>query len=285
MSLRAAAAADLAAALAFLRRHEQTSMFPLSNLADGGLDGAGPHGTRLWLAADGRGVCAGVVGVTRAGMVLPQWPAGADWAALRRPLAGCRLTGVLGPAAQARPLLDALGLGAAPRQHDADEPGFALSLDRLRMPPGAGRLEDPGTAPFALLAEWRAAYLVELFGTPPAKAARTGAEDAARWQAAGSHRVLWHGDRPVAVCGFNATLPDVVQVGGVYVPPGLRGRGLARLAVALMLAEARAAGVARAVLFAASPPAARAYRALGFVPALPMAVVLFGLSRDVPPCR
>jgi predicted GNAT family acetyltransferase len=59
-------------------------------------------------------------------------------------------------------------------------------------------------------------------------------------------------------------LPDVVQVGGVYTPPALRGKGHARLALALHLAEARGKGVGRAILYAFSEPAARAYRAIGF---------------------
>lgn len=45
-------------------------------------------------------------------------------------------------------------------------------------------------------------------------------------------------------------------------------------AVALHLAEARASGVARAVLFAASDAAACAYRAIGFQPAEPFTLFL-----------
>ena len=64
--------------------------------------------------------------------------------------------------------------------------------------------------------------------------------------------------------GFNAVLPEHVQVGGVYTPPEGRNRGYARRAVAIHLAEARASGVRHAVLFAASAAAARAYEAIGF---------------------
>ena len=53
----------------------------------------------------------------------------------------------------------------------------------------------------------------------------------------------------------------MVQVGGVYTPPDLRGRGHARRALALHLA---ASGAERATLFSASAMAARAYRAVGF---------------------
>jgi predicted GNAT family acetyltransferase len=74
--------------------------------------------------------------------------------------------------------------------------------------------------------------------------------------------------RPVAFTGFNAALPDVVQVGGVYTPPFGRARGFARAAVAGSLLHARDRGAVRAVLFTDvdNAPAQRAYRALGFEP-------------------
>src|SRR5204863_352660 len=44
--------------------------------------------------------------------------------------------------------------------------------------------------------------------------------------------VLIDGERLVSYSGLNARLPDVVQVGGVWTPPDLRGRGYGRCAVA-----------------------------------------------------
>ena len=69
---------------------------------------------------------------------------------------------------------------------------------------------------------------------------------------------------PVAYSAFNARLPEIVQVGGVWTPPDRRGRGYARAVVAGSLLEARAEGVRRAVLFTSNPMARRAYEALGF---------------------
>ena len=65
---------------------------------------------------------------------------------------------------------------------------------------------------------------------------------------------------------FNAALPDMVQIGGVYTPPALRGHGYGRAVVAGSLLEARADGVERSILFTAAgnAPAQRAYRALGY---------------------
>jgi uncharacterized protein len=66
---------------------------------------------------------------------------------------------------------------------------------------------------------------------------------------------------------FNARLPDVVQVGGVYTPPEHRRRGAARAVVAGMLRGARdEEGVGRAILFTGDDNVAAqtAYRAIGF---------------------
>lgn len=278
MTLRRAGPGDIPTLTDFLRRHEAQSMFPLANLAASGLDGPGPNAMRGWLA----GAPEGFVGLTGSGMALPQWPGSPAWAALHRPLAGCELAGVLGPADQVRPLIDALGLRDAPRRHDADEPGFALDLSALVMPEGEGDLTGLAAAPPGLVEDWRAGYLTETFATPPTEAETTAALDVDRWRQADSHRLLWQEGRPVALCGLNARLPDVVQVGGVYVPLPLRGRGHARLVVARMLAEAQARGVLRAVLFAASDAAARAYRAIGFRPVGHMGLVLFEGRQRVP---
>jgi predicted GNAT family acetyltransferase len=76
--------------------------------------------------------------------------------------------------------------------------------------------------------------------------------------------LLVDGGRPVAFSAFNARLPDIVQVGGVWVPVELRGRGYGRAVVAGSLLDARARGASRAVLFAEREDAKRAYRGLGF---------------------
>jgi predicted GNAT family acetyltransferase len=90
------------------------------------------------------------------------------------------------------------------------------------------------------------------------------ASDIDSYIATDTHRVLYEGDRPVAMTGFNATLPEAVQIGAVYTPPADRSRGLARRAVAMHLQEALAGGVTDAILFAASPQACKAYEAVGF---------------------
>jgi predicted GNAT family acetyltransferase len=87
--------------------------------------------------------------------------------------------------------------------------------------------------------------------------------------------VAFESDRPVSMSAFNATLPDIVQIGGVYTPPALRGRGYAKVAVAGSLIAARQRGVSRAVLFTDNPSAARSYEAVGFTRIGNYGVVLF----------
>jgi predicted GNAT family acetyltransferase len=88
--------------------------------------------------------------------------------------------------------------------------------------------------------------------------------------------VVEHDGAVVATCTHNAVLPDAVQVGGVFTPPLLRGRGHARAVVATSLIDARAAGATRATLFTPRADALAAYRAVGFEPVGRYAIVLFG---------
>jgi predicted GNAT family acetyltransferase len=79
----------------------------------------------------------------------------------------------------------------------------------------------------------------------------------------------------VSLSGFNATLPDMVQLGGIYTPPALRGRGYAKAAVAGSLLAARERGAERAVLFTSTASAARSYEGIGFRRAGDYCLVLF----------
>jgi GNAT superfamily N-acetyltransferase len=283
--IREAGLEDRAALEALLLRQIEGAMFPLSNLRAHGL-GRGDFATedfrasRFWLV-DGQGVVA----VNRRGMLMALLEDGADLSGLRAALAGCLVTGAVGPVASVRQVLVALGLEAVPTRLDRDEPGFSLELSTLQVPEMAGAVLVPANdALRVVLVAWRAAYHGEVMGTLGAEAEERAAEDIAGFIAEGSHRVLLVNGEPVAMTGFNARLPEIVQVGGVYTPTALRGRGYARLAVALHLAEARDAGVGRAVLFAASDAAARAYRGIGFQPALEFALVLLTDPATVPPC-
>jgi predicted GNAT family acetyltransferase len=193
---------------------------------------------------------------------------------------GRRVTGLLGASEQVAEAREALGLGATPAKLDSNEILMALSLDQLAIPAAlrdgtlAGRLATASDR--AALIPWRATYVVETgveAAGPAADARAASALDGAL-----AARRLWVVERDgavVAMCAHNAELPDAGQVGGVFTPAPLRGRGHARAAVATSLLDARARGVARAILFTPRPDAVAAYRAIGFEPIGRYAIVLY----------
>ena len=97
----------------------------------------------------------------------------------------------------------------------------------------------------------------------------------------GDVRLLLEDGVPVAMSAVNARLPDMVQIGGVYVPPELRSRGRGGAVVAAQLLEERARGVREAVLFANNDAAARAFvlLAIGGM----WSLFTFGLGVLLPP--
>ncbi|WP_422065268.1 GNAT family N-acetyltransferase [Shimia sp.] len=264
MSWREVTESDLGWIEVFLRDHLQSSMFFLSSLADHGLGGAEPRALRVWAL---EGDQPGLFALSNEGGILLQAPdaQAADWAATAPFWQGRPLVGCLGESTQVAAFLAVSGLDQRPMSLNGAEPGYRLALTALRLPACDGLTLIPlSEAPRSLIESWRVDYHRTVMGTPEHARAAAAQNDIAGYLARDSHRVVMRGDVPVAMSGFNATLPDVVQIGGVYTPPELRGQGLARRSVALHLAEARDRGVTHSVLFAASPQAARAYEAIGF---------------------
>jgi GNAT superfamily N-acetyltransferase len=284
--MREAGPGDVQALDAFLLRHVEGAMFPLANLRNHGL-GEGDfasthsHALRVWMAGDEP---TGLLALTRGGMLLPMLPDGGDPGPFAPALIGLDITGAVGPAGQVRTVLSALGLAGRPTLKDADEPGFRLDLAELRVPaPNDSSLVRAAAEHRPILVEWRADYHREVLRTPEQQVARRAAAEIDDGMSNDRFRVLLLAGEPVAMTGFNAVLPEIVQIGGVYTPPGLRRRGYARLAVALHLADVRARGVRRAVLFAASEMAAQVYRGIGFRQSGSVALVLFDGSQRVQP--
>lgn len=263
--------ADLPAMRAILERQPHLAMFPLSNLDRHGLDGDHPRAPSF--SRDGDNVLC----VTREGIVLPVIaPDAAPAAAMM--IVDRDLTGVIGEAKGARALLAAAGLTGA-EALDGDETQFLLDLHDLAVPETSGQLVRLDDAPRPMMEDWRVAYNVETLGESEAVARSRVAAELDSYISNDSHRVLMIAEQPVCTTGFNATLPDIVQVGGVYTPPHLRGRGYARRAVSLHLTEARTRGVKKATLFASSTEAMRAYRSIGFHPCGDWTLCLFDYPR------
>lgn len=253
---------DLPEVKAFLNARVIQSMFPLANLDAHGLNGDHPRSPSFWLTKKD-GEITDVLTVTQEGVLMPQCPT-KTWVGVKEALKNRDLSGIIGPADQARSLQDMLGLKAAPTTLDHDEPQYELALKDLIVPDGRGDIVPLADADREDMIAWRTAYDIEALNTPIDEAGPIATRDYESYVANRSHVALMDGDTALCTTGFNARLPDIVQIGGVYTPPELRGNGHARRAVALHLHQAKQQGVKRATLFSANENASRAYQAIGF---------------------
>ena len=256
---------------ALLQAHADSSLFLRRNLLKGVVDRDAPyHGTWAGAFEDGRLVA--VAQHTRFDSVVVQAPAHTA-AVVREAVraSGRRVSGFIGPRSQVLAARTALGFDGVAMRVESHEGLYALALDALVVPPvlarGAWHCRCARADELERLVEWRAGFNVESNAHHDGPALRASSrEEIERGLAERAGWVLEVDGVPVAYQQFNAMLPDVVQVGGVWTPPPLRSRGYARAVVAGALLAARAEGVRRGVLFTADTnvPAQRAYAALGF---------------------
>lgn len=259
MSWRRATPDDLPRISALLDAALPRAMFARSNLDNFGLEQDHPRSMSFWMNGDD------LLGISREGGFFPIASAGADWPALVPHLKGQKISRCLGEAGTARTLLAALGLAAHPAQHDADEPLLHLKVAQMLAPDTTGCTLSPITEPLRSTAiAWRTTYNVNTMSLSPDQAAPTAEAEIGQYISNDSHRILLEDGAPVAMTGFNARTRDMVQIGGVFTPPDLRGRGCARKAVALHLLEAQRDGATQSVLTSANAAATRAYAALGY---------------------
>jgi RimJ/RimL family protein N-acetyltransferase len=257
-------------------------MFLRGNLLRSGLAFEGAPYEAVWAAREAGGAITSVAAHGWNGIVLLQAPIGAgELTAEVLRMSGLGAAGLLGPRAQVEEARAVL-VGRPPPPMDEVEDLLALDLEELRVPgplaTGAVRCRPAGAADLPLLTAWRRDYRVETLGPVAGPAMLAGAADEV-------HRlvedrelfVLEAGGQLVACSAFNARLPDRVQIGGVWTPPALRGRGYARAVVAGSLLRARQEGVQRAILFTGTgnTGAQRAYRALGFHAVGEFAIVMW----------
>lgn len=262
--MRPAGPADVAALRGFLEAHIETSMFLLGNLEAHGVEGsAHDHATRYFLWQEA-GEITGVFGVTRSGYLMCQMPAMTAAAAgdFARALEGTPILGMTGAADQVQQVLDVFALPTSLWQVNEVQPLYGL--DCAGLPESTDALRPAQEDDKALLAEWFTALLLDT-GMAAGPAARE--QGAARAMAAiGSERFafLSEAGQPVAMSSITARAGQAVQVGGVFVPRALRGQGLGGRMVAAQLRQWRARSIVHAILFAASPTAAKAYERIGF---------------------
>jgi predicted GNAT family acetyltransferase len=184
----------------------------------------------------------------------------------RRPVKG-----IIGLRPIVQRLRQVLGMQAATTQLAQDEGLYALDLATLRVPAllGDARIDRrvPTENDRALLVDWYRTYEIAGLGAKDSPDLTASVVRRFEWMLADGLRCLLTVDGvPCASTGFNARLPDCVQIGGVFTPADKRCRGYARAVVAGTLLDAREQGVKRAILFTGehNKPAITAYRALGF---------------------
>jgi RimJ/RimL family protein N-acetyltransferase len=265
---------DEAALDAFLAQHAETSMFLRSNARAAGLEDRGEPMQATYVAALEAGRIVGAAAHCWNGIVLVQAPPPAHAAALAREAArrsGRPVSGLSGPWDQVVAARAALGLDGARTTKDSREELYVLDLAALVVPPalaaGQVRCRHPQERELELLTDWRVRFSLEALGVAPGPELRAAsAADVRLHHDREADWLLLDGGTPAAYSVFNALLPAIVQIGGVWTPPELRGRGYGRAVVAGSLLAARRQQVQRAVLFADPRNAAakQAYRALGF---------------------
>ncbi len=263
---------DVPALESFLLAHRDSSLFLRSNVRSGGIvDRGEPYQATYAAAFDGDRI-VGVAAHCWNDSLVVQAPAAVEPVVREAVRAsGRRIRGLVGPWGQLVAARTALGLdGSATRMCSRDDL-FALDLAALVVPAplAEGRVRCRATRAddLDLVTEWRVGYRTELMGdTDGPELRRLARDDMELMHRAGSSFLLEDGNALVAFSAFNARLPDVVQIGGVWTPPALRSRGYARAAVAGSLVAVRPEGVTRSILFTGedNPAAQRAYVALGY---------------------
>lgn len=282
MDIRILGPGDSEALEAFLVPRLESSMFLIGNLRVAGLRDQGAPYEGTYAAAYEQGRMVAVVAHYWNRNLVLQAPQHVGPLCRAAAVASGRpVRGVVGPASQVDQAMAALQLSAAGAQLDERETLFALPLAELCVPEPLARGQVRGRRAnmddVELVTEWRVAFSLESLGDEDSPrlwdqvraAVRRGVSEGRIW-------VLEAAGLPVSTSGFNAAVREAVQIGGVWTPPALRGRGYGRAVVAASLLDAREQGVGKAVLFTGleNLPARRAYAALGFQPLADYRLVL-----------
>ncbi|HAT8742754.1 TPA: GNAT family N-acetyltransferase [Legionella pneumophila] len=180
------------------------------------------------------------------------------------------VAGILGEDNQANFVIEKLGIQSSQFALNCQEKLFLLNLKEMITPKAihshSSIIKPLQDCEMSLIKEWLIAYEIEALGgdANDPKLEQSIIDEIEDVQISQNRWVLFIDDIPVSLCGFNATLPNMVQIGPVYTPPPLRNNSFARIAVYLCLKQAASKQVARAILFTKDSSAMRAYCALGF---------------------
>jgi predicted GNAT family acetyltransferase len=248
-------------------------MYIRSNLREAGLTYNGqPYEGEYWGSFDAAGSLNGVLAHYWNNNIMMQASNPevlSDLLQAFKAMVSLPIAGVLGVNDQADQVIKELGLSDAPSALNTNAFLYSLDLRQLTVPSklhkDSYRMVGIDAIDRTLLTKWVKSFDIEALGLDDNDALTTQvAENTAKMLTSGNNWALLVNETPVCLSGFNATLPDVVQIGPVWTPPEHRGKGYARTLLALTLVQARERGVEKAILFTDVPAAAKAYEAVGF---------------------
>jgi len=266
--------ADFDAANAFLANHAATSMVLRGNLRTAGIERRRhPLSGTYFGEVSKAGHVSAIVAQFGNGNVFVQ---AGDQAHIPHALIKAfrseiphPVAGIFGDADQVADMIVQLGLGDANFAINASDVLYTLDLADLIVPVNVRadgfQMVDAEKLDRSTLLRWLRDYEIEALGAQDTPV--LDSKIASRLVHALDARTIWGlivDGKPVSLSGFNARLPDMVQVGPVWTPPEQRSNGYARILVAKTLLAARSNGVSRAILSTDSEAAAKAYEALGF---------------------
>lgn len=289
VELRLLGAQDRDALTRLLAAQPDATMFFRSNLAQAGIDYTGAYFSAQYIGAAMGGQIRAVIAHCWNDMLLVHAPGEAadlvpQLAERVVAISGRPISGLLGGWPQITAIRAALQLEERPTNMCSRDLLFALDLAELRVPALLKTETDVHWRPaedrdIEQLVGFRIAYHRELLGTPDSSGLPDQCRDEVMSRMDGNTFVLVdiRSEEPASCSSFNARVPDTVQVGGVFTPPALRGRGYGRAVVAGSLLAVRDQGVARSILFTGrdNPAAQAAYRALGYQVVGDYGLVLF----------
>lgn len=272
MEIRCLDVSDQAILVQFLRQYKETSLFMLGNIARVGLAESDEayHGV-YWGLFTQKTLSAVLVHYWN-GIVMMQAPCTEQLTELLKVFRAeikYPITGVLGAMQQADQVVTNLGLEQNQFSLYRAEQLYTLDLAKLIMPSVQAswelKLVPPSIKHREILESWLRAYEMEALQAADDEAlAKRVSARVTSWLECDELYLLEANQQIVAMSGFNARLPDIVQLGPVWTPPEQRNRGYARYLVAQSLVLVKQTGVQTAILFTDTLAAIRAYQALGF---------------------
>jgi uncharacterized protein len=280
--IRLLSAADQPRLEAFLQRYADSSLFLRFYLSKGGIIDRGEPLQGTYAVRVANGEITGVAMHSWQNVIFLQAPDdSAEIVRVAVKKTGRPILALVGPWSQVEAARIGLGLSERPLRKRSREDMFALNVSDLVPAPMASRdveCRKAESRDLDLLREWRFRYEIESTGLADTEETRALAAKAIEGHIEREEAfVLEANHMLVSMCAFNARVPDTVQIGGVWTPPALRGRGYARMVVAGALQEAEQQGIGRAVLYTEEEniAARRAYEAIGFMRIGDYGVVVF----------